>query len=70
MSETIKNTNKESNTNSNNNQDINQKQEKDNLPPNKDLMKEKMDEIKSMYEQMIKLRKQNLEGYKKIDTSK
>ena len=33
-------------------------------------MKEKVDEIKSMYEQMIKLRKQNLEGYKKIDTSK
>ena len=35
----------------------------------KDIMKEKANEIKSIYEQRIKLRKQHLEGYKKFENS-
>ena len=54
----------------NNSQDPNKNQEKQNLPPKKDAMKEKVEEIKSIYDQMIKLRKQNLEGYKKLEMSK
>ena len=33
-------------------------------------MKEKANEIKSVYDQMIKLRKQNLDSSKKFDSSK
>ena len=77
MSE-IQSTNNNSNTSNTNNisseqkntQDAIQKIEKPNLPPKKDIMKEKVAEIKSTYEQMIKLRKQNLEGYKKLEMSK
>ena len=63
------------NTNNNatkekNNQELNQNQEKKELEPKKDLMKERVNELKSTYEQMLKLRKQNLEGYKKIEMSK
>jgi hypothetical protein len=63
------------NTNNNatkekNNQELNQNQEKKDLEPKKDLMKERVNELKSTYEQMLKLRKQNLEGYKKIEMSK
>ena len=36
----------------------------------KDIMKEKANEIKSVYDQMIKLRKQNLDSSKKFDSSK
>ena len=54
----------------NNSQAPNKNQEKQNLPPKKDAMKEKVEEIKSIYDQMIKLRKQNLEGYKKLEMSK
>ena len=63
------------NTNNNaikekNNQELNQNQDKKELEPKKDLMKERVNELKSTYEQMLKLRKQNLEGYKKIEMSK
>ena len=63
------------NTNNNatkekNNQELNQNQEKKELEQKKDLMKERVNELKSTYEQMLKLRKQNLEGYKKIEMSK
>ena len=34
-----------------------------------DATEEKVNELKSIYDQMIKLRKQNLEGYKKIENS-
>ena len=44
--------------------------EKKDLEQKKDLMKERVNELKSTYEQMLKLRKQNLEGYKKIEMSK
>jgi len=53
-----------------NNQELNQNQEKKDLEQKKDLMKERVNELKSTYEQMLKLRKQNLEGYKKIEMSK
>ena len=77
MSE-IQSTNNNSNTSNTNNisseqkntQDANKNQDKQNLPPKKDIMKEKVAEIKSTYEQMIKLRKQNLDGYKKLEMSK
>ena len=77
MSE-IQSTNNNSNTSNTNNipseqkntQDANKNQDKQNLPLKKDIMKEKVAEIKSTYEQMIKLRKQNLEGYKKLEMSK
>ena len=77
MSE-IQSTNNNSNTSNTNNisseqkntQDANKNQDKPNSPPKKDIMKEKVAEIKSTYEQMIKLRKQNLEGYKKLEMSK
>ena len=58
------------NNNTNNNPDPNQNKENQNIQPKKDLMKEKVEEIKSTYEQMIKLRKQNLEGSKKLEMSK
>ena len=58
------------NNNTNNNPDPNQNKENQNAPPKKDLMKEKTEEIKSLYDQMIKLRKQNLEGSKKLEMSK
>ena len=77
MSE-IQSTNNNSNTSNTNSisseqkntQDANKNQDKQNLPPKKDIMKEKFAEIKSTYDQMIKLRKQNLEGYKKLEMSK
>ena len=47
----------------------NKEKEKINIEQQKDIMKEKANEIKSIYEQMIKLRKQNLEGYKKFENS-
>ena len=49
--------------------DTTQNKEKSNVEQQKDIMKEKANEIKSIYEQMIKLRKQNLEGYKKFENS-
>ena len=49
--------------------DSTQNKEKPNVEQQKDIMKEKANEIKSIYEQMIKLRKQNLEGYKKFENS-
>ena len=49
--------------------DSTQNKEKSNVEQQKDIMKEKANEIKSIYEQMIKLRKQNLEGYKKFENS-
>ena len=72
MSE-IQSTNNNSNTSNTNNISSEQKNTQDankNLPPKKDIMKEKVAEIKSTYDQMIKLRKQNLEGYKKLEMSK
>ena len=69
MSETTNKTNTTLETK--NNQDSNNpNQEKENVPPKKDIMKEKVNELKAVYEQMIKLRKQNLENFKKIDMSK
>ena len=47
-----------------------EKEEKSNNPQKRDIMKEKFDELKSIYEQMIKLRKQNLESDKKFESSK
>ena len=76
MSENLEKLNEsDPNTNNNatkekNNQELNQNQEKKDLEPKKDLMKERVNELKSTYEQMLKLRKQNLEGYKKIEMSK
>ena len=76
MSENLEKPNEsDPNTNNNatkekNNQELNQNQEKKDLEPKKDLMKERVNELKSTYEQMLKLRKQNLEGYKKIEMSK
>jgi ERCC4-type nuclease len=49
--------------------DINQNKEKANIEQQKDIMKEKANEIKSIYETMIKLRKQNLSGNKKFESS-
>ena len=77
MSE-IQSTNNNSNTSNTNSisseqkntQEANKNQDKQNLPLKKDIMKEKVAEIKSTYDQMIKLRKQNLEGYKKLEMSK
>ena len=68
ISENNNNTN--NNTEQKNTQDPNQNKENKNIPPKKDLMKEKAEEIKSLYDQMIKLRKQNLEGSKKLEMSK
>ena len=69
MSETTNKTNTTLETK--NNQDSNNpNQEKENVPPKKDIMKEKVNELKAVYDQMIKLRKQNLENFKKIDMSK
>ena len=76
MSENLEKPNEgDPNTNNNankekNNQKLNQNQEKKDLEQKKDLMKERVNELKSTYEQMLKLRKQNLEGYKKIEMSK
>ena len=76
MSENIEKPNEsDPNTNSKatkekNIQELNQNQEKKDLEQKKDLMKERVNELKSTYEQMLKLRKQNLEGYKKIEMSK
>ena len=76
MSENLEKPNEsDPNTNNNatkekNNQELNQNQEKKDLEPKKDLMKERVNELKSTYDQMLKLRKQNLEGYKKIEMSK
>ena len=69
MSETINKTNTNLET-KNNQESNNPNQEKENVPPKKDIMKEKVNELKAVYEQMIKLRKQNLENFKKIDMSK
>ena len=72
MSENTPNQNSEKK----NSQDLTEKEkekeneEKSNVPPKKDIMKEKFDELKSTYEQMIKLRKQNLESDKKFESSK
>ena len=52
-----------------NNQELNQNQEKQDMEPKKDLMKERINELKSIYEQMIKLRKENLKDNKKLETS-
>ena len=51
--------------------DLNQNKEKEkpNIEQQKDIMKEKANEIKSIYETMIKLRKQNLSGNKKFESS-
>ena len=51
--------------------DLNQNKEKEkqNIEQQKDIMKEKANEIKSIYETMIKLRKQNLAGNKKFESS-
>ena len=38
--------------------------------PKKDANKERLMEIKNTYDQMIKLRKENLDTFKKIDMSK
>ena len=47
----------------------NKEKEKINIEQQKDIMKEKANEIKSIYETMIKLRKQNLSGNKKFESS-
>ena len=47
----------------------NKEKEKINIEQQKDIMKEKANEIKTIYETMIKLRKQNLEGNKKFESS-
>ncbi len=52
-----------------NSQELNQNQEKQDMEPKKDLMKERINELKSIYEQMIKLRKENLKDNKKLETS-
>ena len=52
-----------------NSQVLNQNQEKQDMEPKKDLMKERINELKSIYEQMIKLRKENLKDNKKLETS-
>ena len=56
--------------NNNNNNNNNTTTEKKEIEKPKDIMKEKANEIKSVYEQMIKLRKQNLDSSKKFDSSK
>ena len=38
--------------------------------PKKDANKERLMELKNTYDQMIKLRKENLDTFKKIDMSK
>ena len=52
-----------------NSPELNQNQEKQDMEPKKDLMKERINELKSIYEQMIKLRKENLKDNKKLETS-
>ena len=54
-----------------NNININKEKEKGkaNIEQQEDIMKEKANEIKSIYETMIKLRKQNLSGNKKFESS-
>ena len=54
----------------NNNNNNNTTTEKKEIEQPKDIMKEKANEIKSVYDQMIKLRKQNLDSSKKFDSSK
>ena len=56
--------------NNNNNNNNNTTTEKKEIEQPKDIMKEKANEIKSVYDQMIKLRKQNLDCSKKFDSSK
>ena len=56
--------------NNNNNNNNNTTTEKKEIEQPKDIMKEKANEIKSVYDQMIKLRKQNLDSSKKFDSSK
>lgn len=56
-------------SNQKNSQELNQNQEKQDMEPKKDLMKERINELKSIYEQMIKLRKENLKDNKKLETS-
>ena len=58
------------NNNNNNNNNNNTTTEKKEIEQPKDIMKEKANEIKSVYDQMIKLRKQNLDSSKKFDSSK
>lgn len=50
--------------------DQNQKENQDVSKPKKDPNKERLKEMKTIYEQMIKLRKENLDPFKKIDMSK
>ena len=57
----------ENNIINNNNNTTTEKKE---IEQPKDIMKEKANEIKSVYDQMIKLRKQNLDSSKKFDSSK
>ena len=52
-----------------NSPELNQNQKKQDMEPKKDLMKERINELKSIYEQMIKLRKENLKDNKKLETS-
>ena len=54
-----------------NNININKEKAKEtvNVEQQKDIMEEKANEIKSIYETMIKLRKQNLSGNKKFESS-
>ena len=51
-----------------NKQESNQKEDK-NKTQKKDPNEEKVNELKAIYAQMIKFRKENLEVYKKIDQS-
>jgi hypothetical protein len=60
----------ENNIINNNNNNNNTTTEKKEIEQPKDIMKEKANEIKSVYDQMIKLRKQNLDSSKKFDSSK
>ena len=60
----------EKNIINNNNNNNNTTTEKKEIEQPKDIMKEKANEIKSVYDQMIKLRKQNLDSSKKFDSSK
>lgn len=60
----------ENNIINNNNNNNNTTTEKNEIEQPKDIMKEKANEIKSVYDQMIKLRKQNLDSSKKFDSSK
>ena len=63
--------NNQINENSKDNNEPQKRQEEEkNKTQKKDVTEEKVNELKSIYNQMIKLRKQNLEGYKKIENSK